>query len=70
MRVPTSGEKAQAILDAREDLAEYLNSIGKISVFEGFTKDEICGLIRAAQEGVQRSLHAQVNSSMNDEIPF
>lgn len=65
---PTPGEKVQAILDARQQVAEYLQSIGKIEVFAGFTKDEICGLIRAAQEGVQASLARQCN--LDDEIPF
>lgn len=70
MKLPSAQEKVQAILDARADLAEYLQSIDKISVFENFTKDEICGLIRAAQEGVQKSLHVQLRSAIDDEIPF
>ena len=70
MRLPNNQEKIQAILDARKDLAEYLQGIGKIEVFENFTKDEICGLIRAAQDGVQKSLHRQLQSGMEDEILF
>lgn len=71
MRLPTNQEKVQAILDARKDVAEYLQSIGKIDAFADFTKDDICGLIRAAQEGVQRSLHEQLrNVVLDDEIPF
>ena len=69
---PSQSEKIQAILDARKQVAEYLQSIGKIEVFSDFTKDEICGLIRAAQEGVQASLRSQCASGMDleDEIPF
>ena len=71
MRLPTNQEKVQAILDARKDVAEYLQSIGKIDAFADFTKDDICGLIRAAQDGVQRSLHEQLRSVvLDDEIPF
>lgn len=70
MRLPSPSEKVQAILDARQDVAQYLANIGKIEVFNDFTKDEICGLIRAAQEGVQRSLHNQINDALNGEIPF
>jgi len=60
----------QAILDARKDVAEYLQSIGKMEAFADFSKDDICGLIRAAQDGVQASLHRQLNDAMNGEIPF
>lgn len=67
---PSPSEKVQAILDARQQVAEYLQSIGKIEAFEGFTKDEICGLIRAAQEGVQKSLLRQMDTGIDDEIPF
>jgi hypothetical protein len=74
MRIPTKEEKVQAILDARQQVAEYLQGIGKIEVFANFTKDDICGLIRAAQEGVQASLHKQMKDAFNedfgDEIPF
>jgi len=71
VRLPSNQEKVQAILDARKDVAEYLQSIGKIDVFADFTKDDICGLIRAAQDGVQRSLHEQLrNAVLDDEIPF
>ena len=71
MRLPSNTEKVQAILDARKDVAEYLQSIGKIEAFNDFTKDEICGLIRAAQEGVQKSLHRQTLDAFEDsEIPF
>lgn len=70
MRLPSPSEKVQAILDARQDVAQYLANIGKIEVFNDFTKDEICGLIRAAQEGVQRSLHKQTQDALNSEIPF
>ena len=70
IRVPSPEEKVQAILDARAALAQYLQSIGKIEVFSNFSKDEICGLIRAAQEGVQESLKKQCDNALNDEIPF
>lgn len=70
IRKPSPSEKVQAILDARKDVAEYLTSIGKIEVFADFSKDEICGLIRAAQEGVQASLHRQLGDALEDEIPF
>lgn len=71
MRLPSNQEKVQAILDARKDVAEYLQSIGKIDAFADFSKDDICGLIRAAQDGVQRSLHEQLrNAVLDDEIPF
>jgi BMFP domain-containing protein YqiC len=74
MRIPSQSEKVQAILDARQDVAEYLQRIGKIEAFANFTKDDICGLIRAAQEGVQKSLHRQMDAAFNeeygDEIPF
>lgn len=70
MRLPSNQEKIQAILDARKDVAEYLQGIGKIEAFENFTKDEICGLIRAAQDGVQKSLHNQLADSIDGEIPF
>lgn len=71
IRHPSPDEKVQAILDARKPLAEYLQQIGKIEVMEHFTKDEICGLIRAAQEGVQTSLRQQMNWDTYDgEIPF
>ncbi|MBC22300.1 MAG: hypothetical protein CMJ32_00080 [Phycisphaerae bacterium] len=68
---PTKEEKVQAILDARQQVAEYLNNIGKIEAFADFSKDEICGLIRAAQEGVQASLQKQTSDAFEDsEIPF
>lgn len=70
IRKPNSEEKVQAILDARGKVAEYLQSIGKIEAFNDFSKDEICGLIRAAQDGVQESLRAQVGAAFDDEIPF
>lgn len=71
MRLPSNQEKVQAILDARKDVAEYLQSIGKIEAFADFSKDDICGLIRAAQDGVQKSLHQQLRSAvLDDEIPF
>lgn len=71
MRMPSNAEKVQAILDARKDVAEYLQSIGKIEAFNDFTKDEICGLIRAAQDGVQQSLRRQIDAMFEDqEIPF
>lgn len=70
MRLPTNQEKVQAILDARTDVAEYLKSIGKMEAFAGFSKDEICGLIRAAAEGVNKSFHRQLKSALEDEIPF
>lgn len=71
---PSPEEKVQAILDARQQVAEYLKSIGKIDAFNNFSKDEICGLIRAAQEGVQASFQRQASQSLgtipDDEIPF
>lgn len=70
MRLPTTQEKIQAILDARKPVAEYLQSIGKIEAFANFTSDEICGLIRAAQEAVQKSLHDQADRALNDDLPF
>jgi hypothetical protein len=71
MRLPSPQEKVQAILDARKDVAEYLQSIGRIEAFADFTKDDICGLIRAATDGVQKSLHEQLRSVvLDDEIPF
>jgi len=71
MRLPTKEEKVQAILDARADVARYLEGIGKIDAFASFTKDEICGLIRAAQDGVQASLRRQAGVEFGaGEIPF
>jgi len=70
MRIPSQEEKVQAILDARAPVAEYLASIGKVDAFESFTRDEICGLIRVAQEGVQASLRRQVGDAFADQIPF
>lgn len=70
MRLPNQQEKITAILDARADVAAYLERIGKMEVFANFTKDEICGLIRAAQEGVQASLHRQMGDALNDEVPL
>lgn len=67
---PSPQEKMQAILDTVKPVAEYLQSINKIEAFNDFTKDEICGLIRVAQEGVQESLKDQCNQAFNDEIPF
>lgn len=71
MRLPSPQEKIKAILDARQDVAEYLQSIGKIDAFADFSKDDICGLIRAATDGVQKSLHEQLRHAVtDDEIPF
>lgn len=70
IRKPSPQEKAQSILDARANVAEYLGSIGKMEAFADFSKDEICGLIRAAQDGVQQSLQRQLDASFEDEIPF
>lgn len=67
---PSKSEKIQAILDARQPVAEYLHSIGKIEAFADFSKDEICGLIRAASDGVQASLREQCAEGLEDEIPF
>lgn len=67
---PSPQEKVQAILDTIKPVAEYLQSIGKIEAFNDFTKDEICGLIRCAQDGVQASLKEQTKSSFDDVIPF
>lgn len=70
MRLPTQSEKITAILDARQDVAQYLTGIGKIEVFSAFTRDEICGLIRAAQDGVQASLKRQAGDALDGDIPF
>ena len=67
---PSQSEKIQSILDAREPVAAFLQSIGKLDAFNGFTKDEICGLIRAAHDGVQHSLRTQMGSTFEDEIAF
>lgn len=72
---PTQQEKVQAILDTVKPVAEYLQSIGKIEAFNDFSKDEICGLIKCAQEGVQASLREQSAkgfsaSDLDMEIPF
>jgi len=70
MRLPTSDEKIKAIMDARSPVFEYLQGIGKTEAFDGFSKDEMCGLIRAAQEGVQASLKQQVHDAFEGEIPW
>ena len=72
MILPTPQEKITAILAARQDVAEFLQSIDKIEVMSSFSKDEIAGLIRAAMEGVQRSLREQTAAAFGDErqIPF
>jgi hypothetical protein len=67
---PTQAEKVTSIQDTVRPVAEYLQSIGKIEAFSNFTKDEICGLIRAAHDGVQASLKRQMGVSLDDEIPF
>lgn len=70
---PSPTEKVQAITDTVKPVAEYLQSIGKIDAFNDFTKDEICGLIRVAQEGVQESLCRQMGRPVDDDlsqIPF
>lgn len=67
---PSPQEKVQAILDARAPVFEYLQSIGKVEAFNDFTKDDICGLIRVAQEGVQASLRNQAAAGFEDEVPF
>lgn len=67
---PSKTEKIQAIQDTVKPVAEYLQSIGKIEAFNDFTKDEICGLIRVAQDGVQESLHRQLGRVIDDEVPF
>lgn len=67
---PSKTEKVQAIQDTVKPVAEYLQGIGKIEAFNDFTKDEICGLIRVAQEGVQQSLCRQLGRTIDDEIPF
>lgn len=71
MRLPSKSEKITAILDARANVAEFLDSIGKMEVMASFTKDEICGLIRAASDGVQESLRRQAGEAFGEgEIPF
>lgn len=69
---PTNEEKIQAILDARQAVAEFLQSIGKIEAFNDFTKDDVAGLIRAAVDGFQASLHVQCQGAFDDSafIPF
>ena len=67
---PSNDEKIQAILDARQPVAEYLQKIGKIAAFDGFSKDEICGLIRVAHDGIQDSLRVQCRDAFDGEIPF
>ena len=71
---PTNQEKIQAILDARQPVAEYLQSIDKMDVFAEFSRDDIAGLIRAAHDGVQASLKAQCREAFGGgytgEIPF
>lgn len=67
---PTTEEKIQAILDARQDVAGYLQSIGKIEAFAEFSKDDICGLIRAAHDAVQASLKVQCREAFDGEILF
>jgi len=75
IRKPTQSEKVQAILDARQDVFSFLQSINKVHAFDDFSKDDMAGLIRAAQEGVQKSLHRQCSEgfsggTLDDEIPF
>lgn len=77
IRKPTQDEKVQAILDARQKVAEYLRGINRLEAFNDFTKDEIAGLIRVCQEGVQESLKRQAaegfgagGRALDDEIPF
>jgi hypothetical protein len=70
IRTPSNEEKIKSILDARQPVVEYLQSIGKIEAFNGFSKDEICGLIRTAHDGVQQSLKDQLHDTLEDEIPF
>lgn len=71
MRLPSQEEKIKAILDTVKPVAEYLQSIGKIEAFNDFTKDEICGLVKVCQEGVQASLHSQISDGFEDaQIPF
>lgn len=67
---PSPTEKVQAITDTVKPVAEYLQGIGKIEAFKDFTKDEICGLIRVAQEGVQESLCRQLGRAVEDQIPL
>jgi len=67
---PSKEEKIQAILDARQPVAEFLQAIGKIEAFAEFSKDDICGLIRAAHDGVQDSLRVQCRDAFDGEIPF
>jgi len=70
IRLPTKEEKIQAILDTVPVVADYLKGIDKLDAFNDFTKDDICGLIRACQEGVQASLHRQANHLFDGEVPF
>ena len=72
MRLPTVQEKIKAVMDTRKDVAQYLDSIGKLDAFADFSSDDICGLIRCAMEGVQSSLKEQTSAAFEDdsEIPF
>jgi len=70
IRLPTQREKVQAILDTVPVVADYLKGIDRLDAFDDFTKDDICGLIRVCQEGVQTSLRRQLEQVINSEIPF
>ena len=72
MRLPTVQEKIKAVMDTRKDVAQYLDSIGKLDAFADFSSDDICGLVRACAEGVQKSLKEQTRTAFEDdsEIPF
>ena len=67
---PTKQEMKQAVLDSRQHVAEYLASIQKLAAFDGFSKDDICGLIYAAHEAVQASLRVQCREAFDGEIPY
>lgn len=71
---PTKQEMVQAVLDSRQHVGEYLQSIGKIEAFADFSKDDIAGLIFAAHEAVQASLRVQCRDAFGGsyagEIPF
>lgn len=67
---PTTSEKIKSIEDTVPALAEYLIGIGKASSLDALTRDEVCGMIRVCQEGVQKSLQTQLARDFDDIIPF
>lgn len=66
--LPLTHMEQQAILDARRDLAEGLEKVGKLDRFSDATKEEMCIVIAAVWNGLRRSMQKQ--SQLDDEIPF